>query len=51
MRDTLLEIMAELAGSAWSAQAQEDWTAALPFVASVMIEGQQSAVAARSPTA
>ncbi len=43
VRDTLLEVMEEISGATWSAQHAEDWTAALNFVASVMIEGQRSA--------
>lgn len=49
VRDTLLDVMGQIAGDDWSNQLNSDWTAALDFVASVMIEGQKAA--AISPSA
>lgn len=49
VRDTLIGVMADMAGSAWNQTLQEDWTAALNAVASIMIEGQRQAAA--TPTA
>ncbi|MCA9311260.1 MAG: hypothetical protein KDA21_08650 [Phycisphaerales bacterium] len=43
VRDTLLGVMAEMAGDVWTAQLTEDWSAALNAVAGVMINGQQQA--------
>ena len=44
VRDTLVAVMSDMAGAAWNAQLTEDWTAALEFVASVMLEGHKQAV-------
>lgn len=41
VRDVLVYVMAEMAGSKWNDQLTEDWTNALDFVASIMIEGQK----------
>ena len=41
VRDVLVYVMSELAGNHWNDQLTEDWTGALNFVASVMIEGQK----------
>ncbi|RMF78268.1 MAG: hemin receptor [Planctomycetota bacterium] len=46
VRDTLLDVMAEIAGDAWNDQLQADWTAALNHVAGVMIDAQKQAAAA-----
>lgn len=43
VRDTLVAVMAEMAGDAWTAQLAADWTAALDTVAAAMIEGQRAA--------
>lgn len=43
VRDTLVDVMGQMAGDAWSEQLTGDWTAALDLVASVMIEGQRAA--------
>ena len=49
VRDTLVDVMGQIAGTAWSSQLHDDWTAAIDFVASVMIEGQHAAAASCSP--
>lgn len=43
VRDTLVYVMSEMAGTQWNDQLTEDWNGALDFVASVMIEGQKQA--------
>lgn len=43
VRDTLLEILREIAGEAWNETLQEDWTAALDLVSGIMIEGAKTA--------
>lgn len=43
VRDTLLDVMGQMAGDAWTNQLNSDWAAAIEFVASVMIEGQKAA--------
>lgn len=43
VRDTLIEVMSQMAGEAWNQQLQDDWTTAIDFVSEVMIEGQQQA--------
>lgn len=43
VRDTLVGVMREMAGAQWNEQLTADWTAALNFVAGIMIEGQKSA--------
>ncbi len=49
VRDTLIEVLAELAGPAWTPQHQQDWTDALNLVATVMLEGQRQAAQVGSP--
>lgn len=44
VRDTMLEVLGEIAGDAWTDQLNEDWFAALDLVSGVMIEGAKSAV-------
>ncbi len=44
VRDTMLEVLGEIAGDAWTEQLYEDWHAALDLVSSVMNEGAKSAV-------
>ena len=39
VRDTLVGVMADMAGEQWNEQLTEDWDAAIDFVASVMLEG------------
>lgn len=46
VRDTLVDVMGQIAGDAWTNQLNSDWAAALDFVASVMIEGQKAAATA-----
>lgn len=43
VRDTLLDVMAEMAGQAWNAELRQAWTQALDTVSSVMQEGQRAA--------
>ena len=43
VRDTLLDVMGQMAGDAWTNQLDSDWAAAIDFAASVMIEGQKAA--------
>lgn len=43
VRDTLVSVMADMAGEAWSDQLSDDWAGALDFVASVMLEGAKQA--------
>lgn len=48
-RDTLVEVMSELAGDDWTGQLTSDWTSALNCVVAVMLEGhriEEKAVAA-----
>ncbi len=45
VRDTLLDVMSEMAGNLWTTQLNQDWTDALNWVANVMIEGQRAATA------
>lgn len=42
VRDTMLEVLGEIAGGAWNEQLNDDWTAALNLVANVMIEGAKA---------
>ena len=49
VRDTLVSVMAEMAGEAWNDQLTQDWNGALDFVSSVMLEGAESAVPAGHP--
>ena len=39
VRDTLLEVMREMAGKAWTPQLEKDWTDALNLVAETMLVG------------
>ncbi len=40
-RDVLIYVMSEMAGNQWNDQLTEDWTSALNFVTSIMVEGQK----------
>ncbi len=40
-RNTLVQVMANMAGEKWSAQLTADWTAALSVVAAIMLEGHR----------
>ena len=46
VRDTLISVMAQMAGAAWTDEYQTDWTTALDFVASIMLEGAKTATPA-----
>ena len=43
VRDTLVSVMADMAGDAWNDQLSADWTGALDFVASAMLAGAEQA--------
>ncbi len=43
VRDTMLEVLGEIGGDAWTDQLEQDWTAALDLVSTVMIEGAKAA--------
>lgn len=45
VRDTLVGVMKDMAGSQWNDQLTSDWTGALDFIASVMLEGHKTEVA------
>jgi hemoglobin-like flavoprotein len=45
VRDTLLNVMSEMAGSAWHEDLRAAWTEALNVVAGIMIEGQRAEAA------
>lgn len=45
VRDTLVGVMADMAGSQWNDQLTSDWSGALDFVSSVMLEGHHAEVA------
>ena len=49
VRDTLVAVMADMAGEAWSDQLTQDWNGALDFVASTMLEGAKIAAPAGHP--
>ena len=49
IRDTLVSVMAEMAGEVWNDQLTQDWNGALDFVSSVMLEGAKSAAPAGHP--
>jgi hemoglobin-like flavoprotein len=51
VRDTMLEVLGEIAGKAWTDQLNEDWTVALDLVSSIMIEGARTATQAATQTA
>ncbi|HNO78517.1 MAG TPA: globin domain-containing protein [Phycisphaerae bacterium] len=42
VRDTMLEVLGEIAGDAWTDELYDDWSAALDLVSSVMIEGAKA---------
>ena len=48
-RDTLVSVMADMAGDAWDDQLSSGWNQALDFVASVMLEGARQARDVVSP--
>jgi len=48
VRDTLLDVMGQVAGDAWSEQLASDWKTAIDFVSEVMLEGQRQVVDAAS---
>ncbi len=39
VRDTLLEVMAEMAGELWNDTLRDDWTGAINAVAEAMLDG------------
>ena len=39
VRDTLVAVIGEMAGEAWSLQLESDWKGAIDFAASIMIDG------------
>lgn len=41
VRDTLVEVIAEMAGDAWTEELTSDWKSALNCVAAVMLEGHR----------
>lgn len=45
VRDTLIGVMKDMSGPAWSEQLSADWKAALDQVVTVMLEGHRSALA------
>ena len=45
VRDTLIGVMRDMSGPAWSAQLTADWTAALNLVVSIMLEGHRASLA------
>ncbi len=47
--DTLVSVMADMAGDAWYDQLTQDWNDALDLVASVMLEGAKDALPAGHP--
>ncbi len=47
--DTLVSVMAEMAGEAWNDQLTQDWNGALDFVASVTLDGAKNAAPAGHP--
>ncbi|MCH8851406.1 MAG: hypothetical protein IID41_02000 [Planctomycetes bacterium] len=49
VRDTLVSVMADMAGEAWNDQLTQDWNGALDFVSSVMLEGAKNAAPAGHP--
>ena len=49
VRDTLVSVMADMAGDAWDDQLSSDWNQALDFVASVMLQGARQAQDVVSP--
>ncbi len=49
VRDTLVSVMADMAGEAWNDQLTQDWNGALDFVSSVMLEGAKNTAPAGNP--
>ncbi len=49
VRDTLVSVMAEMAGEVWNDQLTQDWNGALDFVSSVMLTGAKNAAPAGHP--
>ncbi len=47
VRDTLISVMADMAGDAWTDQYAADWSAALDVVASIMLTGAEEAMEAQ----
>ena len=45
VRDTLVGVMKDMAGSQWNEQLTSDWSGALDFIASVMLEGHKAELA------
>jgi hemoglobin-like flavoprotein len=45
VRDTLIGVMKDMSGAAWSDQLSVDWRAALDLVSSVMLEGHRASLA------
>ena len=43
VRDTLVSVMADMAGDTWNDQLTDDWSTALDFVAGAMLEGAKQA--------
>lgn len=48
VRDTLVGVMSEMAGEHWTDQLTADWSGALDFVSSVMLEGHDGVVSRRA---
>ncbi len=48
VRDTLVGVMSEMAGEHWNDQLTADWSGALDFVSSVMLEGHDGVVSRRA---
>ena len=46
VRDTMVAVMADVAGDAWNDQLTADWTAALNVVAGIMLEGAKATTVA-----
>ncbi|MCH7813694.1 MAG: hypothetical protein IID40_06700 [Planctomycetes bacterium] len=49
VRDTLVSVMAELAGPIWTDELDRDWRSAIDWVGSVMLEGAAATVPAGCP--
>ncbi len=49
VRDTLVSVMADMAGEAWSDQLTQDWNGVLDFVSSTMLAGAKNAARAGHP--
>ena len=46
VRDTLVDVMGEMAAEAWNPTLDKDWRAAVDVVSQIMLEGHHAAVAA-----